>query len=113
MMGAITSSNIGANSAAALSDCVCFAEVANKADPRRTIALSYSKRHLSLFKDEKLRRYHSTMSGSCRHWTFEHHLLSADPTSLTGRMRIRVAQDRFTPAVGRPRLLVWRSADRY
>jgi len=24
-----------------------------------------------------------------------------------------VAQDRFTPAVGRPRLLVWRSADRY
>jgi hypothetical protein len=32
MMETITSSNIGANCAAALSDCVCFAEVANKAD---------------------------------------------------------------------------------
>ena len=32
MMGAITSSNIGANCAAALSAYVCFAEVANKAD---------------------------------------------------------------------------------
>jgi hypothetical protein len=57
--GGITSSNIGANSAAASSDCVCFAEVANKAGPRRTIALSYSKRHLSPFKNEKLRRYHT------------------------------------------------------
>jgi len=36
-------------------------------------------------------------SRSGQHRTFEHHLLSADPTSLTGRMRIRVAQDRFTP----------------
>ena len=38
MMEAMTSSNIGACCAAALSGCVCFVEVANKSDPRRTIA---------------------------------------------------------------------------
>ena len=32
MIRAVTLSNIGANYAATLSDCVCFAEVANKAD---------------------------------------------------------------------------------
>ena len=57
MMEAMTSSNIVANCAAALSDCVCFAEVANKADPCRTIALSYFETALSAFKNEKLRRY--------------------------------------------------------
>ena len=59
MMEAMTSSNIVANCAAALSDCVCFAEVANKADPRRTIALSYFETTLSALKNEKLRRYHT------------------------------------------------------
>ena len=57
--GATTSLNIGANCAAALSDCVCFAEVANKADPRRTIAPSYFETTPYPFKNEKLRRYHT------------------------------------------------------
>jgi len=38
MMEAMTSFNIGACCAAALSGCVCFVEVANKSDPPRTIA---------------------------------------------------------------------------